>query len=164
MISRNIEVSFLIYEKNCKKIVSGPQKFQKILKKIFDFAPHLLNVSVAELEKFSLSRVKSVSFFFTYFHFPCWGLWFIRRFYGLRFFSFQVSFWKLPTWNFRKLKKLWFFEKRRNAILFWKNFWAKLRVFQKFVNFSNFWKTQFCSEFLSKQNGVSTFLIKSNFF
>src|SRR5277367_4164100 len=61
--SRNIEESFSLYEKNWKKIVSALKRFPKNLKKIFVFPPQLLKVSVADLVKFALSRVKSVIFF-----------------------------------------------------------------------------------------------------
>src|SRR5277367_2073375 len=60
--SRNIEESFSFYEKNWEKIVSASKKFPKNLKKNFVFALNLLKVSVADLVKFALSRVKSVTF------------------------------------------------------------------------------------------------------
>src|SRR5277367_4949714 len=61
--SRNIEESFSFYEKNWEKIVSASKKFLKNMKKIFVFALNLLKVSVADLVKLALSRVKSVTFF-----------------------------------------------------------------------------------------------------
>src|SRR5277367_2660764 len=61
--SRNIEESISLYEKNWKKIVSASKKFPKNLKKMFVFAPRLLKVSVAALVKFTLSCIKSVTFF-----------------------------------------------------------------------------------------------------
>ena len=61
--SRNIKESFSFYEKNWGKIVSASKKFPKNLKKIFVFALYVLKVSVADLVKFVLSRVKSVTFF-----------------------------------------------------------------------------------------------------
>src|SRR5277367_1661926 len=61
--SRNIEDSFSFYEKNWEKIVSASKKFPKNLKIFFVFALNLLKDSVADLVKFALSRVKSVTFF-----------------------------------------------------------------------------------------------------
>src|SRR5277367_4934174 len=61
--SRNIEESFSLYEKNWEKIVSASKKFPNNLKNFFIFALNLLKVSVADLVKFALSRVKSVTFF-----------------------------------------------------------------------------------------------------
>src|SRR5277367_3299721 len=60
---RNIEESFSLYEKNWEKIVSGSKRFPKNLKNFFVFAPNVLKVSVADLVKFALSRVKSVTFY-----------------------------------------------------------------------------------------------------
>src|SRR5277367_6624399 len=65
--SRNIEESFSFYEKNWEKIVSASKKFPKKLKKIFVFALNLLKVSVADLVKFALSLVKSLTFFLSIF-------------------------------------------------------------------------------------------------
>src|SRR5277367_6431098 len=61
--SRYVEESFSLYEKNWEKIVSASKKFPKNLKKIFFFALNLLKDSVADLVKFALSRVKSITFF-----------------------------------------------------------------------------------------------------
>src|SRR5277367_5305246 len=61
--SRNIEESFSLYEKNWEKIVSASKTFPKNLEKNFVFPPRLLKVSVADLVKFALSRVKSATFF-----------------------------------------------------------------------------------------------------
>src|SRR5277367_2458357 len=99
--SRNIEESFSFYETNWEKIVSASKKFPNKLKKIFVFALNLLKVSVADLVKFALSSVKSVTFFSRIFTSYVEDFDLFGGFTDLVLF-FQVSFCMLPTWNFRK--------------------------------------------------------------
>src|SRR5277367_2264177 len=96
--SRYIEESFSLYEKNCEKI-------PKQVEKIFVFALNLLKVSVADLVKFALLRVKSVTFFSRIFisHVEDFDLF--GGFTDLVLFL-QVSFCMLPTWNFRKFSEI----------------------------------------------------------
>ena len=101
--SRNIEESFFIYEKKWKKIVSGPKKSRKSWKKYLT-SRHIFWMSVLLSEKSFPFRVLKVLAFFTYFHFPCWGLWFIRRFYGLRFF-YRYRFASYRLGIFRKFSE-----------------------------------------------------------
>src|SRR5277367_2532042 len=103
--SQNIEESFSLYEKNWKKIVSASKKFPNNLKIFFVFALNLLKVSVADLVKFALSRVKSVTFFSRIFisHVDDFDLF--GGFTDLVLFL-QVSFCMLPTWNFRKFSEI----------------------------------------------------------
>src|SRR5277367_6585490 len=82
--SRNIKESFSFYEKNWEKIVSASKKFPKNLKIFFVFALNLLKDSVADLVKFALSRVKSVTFF-RVFSFPMLRTLMYSEFYGLGF-------------------------------------------------------------------------------
>src|SRR5277367_2960218 len=103
--SRNIEESFSFYEKNWEKIVSASKKFPKNLKKNFVFALYVLKVSVADLVKFVLSHVKSVTFFSRIFisHVEDFDLF--GGFTDLVLF-FQVSFCTLPTWIFQKISEI----------------------------------------------------------
>src|SRR5277367_5638196 len=118
--SRNIEESFSLYEKNWKKIVSASKKFPNKLKIFFVFALNLLKVSVANLVKFALSRVKSVTFF-RVFSFPMLRTliysevlrtWFCFSRY--RFACYRTGIFE----NFRKFYNCKKIKKRRNAILF----------------------------------------------
>src|SRR5277367_1366321 len=103
--SRYIKEYFSLYEKNWEKIASASIKFPNKLKKIFVFALNLLKVSVADIVKFALLRVKSVNFFSRIFisHVEDFDLF--GGFTDLVFF-FQVSFCMLPTWNFRKFSEI----------------------------------------------------------
>src|SRR5277367_3542208 len=94
--SGNIEESFSLYEKNWEKIVSASKKFPKNLKKNFVFALNLLKVSVADLVKFALSRVKSVTSFSRIFisHVKDFDLF---GGFTVSVLFFQVSFCMLPT-------------------------------------------------------------------
>src|SRR5277367_2257385 len=103
--SRNIEEYFSLYENNWEKIVSASKKFPKNLKKFFVFARYILKVSVAALVKFSLSRVKSVTFFSRIFISHVDEFHLFGGFTDLVLF-FQVSFCMLPTWNFRKFSEI----------------------------------------------------------
>src|SRR5277367_2075166 len=103
--SRYIEESFSLCKKNWEKIASASKKFPNKLKKIFVFALTLLKVSVADLVKFDLLRVKSVTFFSRIFisHVEDFDLF--GGFTDLVLFL-QVSFCMLPTWNFRKFSEI----------------------------------------------------------
>src|SRR5277367_4314225 len=98
--SRNIEESFSLYEKNWEKIVSASKRFPKNLKKIFVFPPQLLKVSVADLVKFVLSRVKTVTFFSRIF------ISHVEDFDLFGGFTDLVLFFQVSFSNFRKFSDI----------------------------------------------------------
>jgi len=95
--SRNIEESFSLYEKIWEKIVSASKKFPKNSKNFFVFPPQLLKVSVAELVKFALSLVKSVTFF-RVFSFPMLRTLIYSEVLWYRFACYRLGIFE----NFRK--------------------------------------------------------------
>src|SRR5277367_3250733 len=121
--------------KNCKCLEKIPKK----LEKNFFFPRDLLNVSVADVVKFALTRVKSVIFFSRIFisHVEDYDLFGGFTDIGFVFprivlHGTDLEFSKI--FGKSKIKK----KNNRNTILFTKKFLTKLCVFQKFENFRKF--------------------------